>query len=275
MNPSERKVTITVRGSSAKMVRNLKTSKKKFSVERTTSSTKVCHDNTNYLFTNLNLNKKKLFLIKQVKKETHDNIIKKNIEVPLFSKPLYFKSLYFSEKKVKEVITFNNCINFDINKAYYVAAYNLGYISKEFYENCLVQKKSFRLILIGSLATRKTIFRYNDGKITDIEVETDELLRRVFFHISEYIDRILFFISDELKESFIMYWVDGIYLKDSEKNIEIIKKYENLYNLNFSFEKLKKIKIYSLKENDTYISVKSYNNKKEKVFSFPNLYVKK
>lgn len=252
---------IKCNGDFAKMIKQLKEAKKDFEVRKTTKSTLIKFDNYTYMFAENHFKNEYLNLFQQIKNEVHNNINLKQITPPEIKKSKYFQVANFEKIGSGEFLTFKNCFEFDINKAYYKTLYNLGYISSDFFHLCINLPKSIRLALVGTLATQKTIFYYEAGELKKFETKKDDILRKVFFQVVEYVDRALDYFSKLAKDNFLFYWVDGIYLKDYERaqyHRDLIS-YE--FNLDFSTEPVKEIIIFNKSEVNTQLIVKKTNNK--------------
>ena len=264
---------IQVSGNPDNLIEQLKNCKKDFKVSSTSNSTMLEFDLSKYLYSDSHFSKKYLHYFQKLKKEVTKNIQEKNIIVPDYQKSKYFHFKEFEEVTQGEILEFKNCIELDINKAYYVALYNLGYISKDFFNLCIELPKKIRLALVGTLATTKSILFYEDGVIKDHEIIKNDKLRNVFFHCVKVVDECLYSFSYLAKESFIFYWVDGIYLKPYKDLKRHLKFIENKYNLQFSTDLKERVLILKTSEQCTNIGVFK-DNKDYKIFSLPNIFIK-
>tara|TARA_Y100000004_G_scaffold196810_1_gene268171 strand:+ start:2536 stop:3441 length:906 start_codon:yes stop_codon:yes gene_type:complete len=173
-----------------------------------------------------------------------------------------------------------NVIEMDITKAYYQVCYNLKYISYKTYQELLDLPKYIRLRLLGSIATRKVIEKYEGDKIIDIRVVEDLRLRDVWNKICYETGLVMKECSDAIQDYFIFYWVDGIYFQqhpkyslDNDPCKQIIEQIFKKNNLDFTINQLDSI---SLQNMDDEIQLKCWKNKKIKSnFSVPYKKVKK
>jgi len=236
-----------------------------------------------YMYSDQHFPKKYLHLFQKVKKEVLNcvelNYTQKDKAIPdLYKKSLYnqFKDMY-GELAKGEIINITDTIELDVTKAYYNTAFVLGFITKGFYDFCIGLPKYMRLALIGSIATKKIIYEYQDGEVEyffvgsddEKEQKTIELLRRVWFNIVNYVDNCLFEFSKLAADNFILYWVDGIYLKKyPELNLHF-KIITNKYKLNFDEEKTENVQI-TRYHKDKYEFKIILENGKEKVFKHKN-----
>ena len=264
---------IQVDGSPDNLISQLKEAKKTFKVSSTTNSTMLEFGAFKYLYSDSHFNKKYLHLFQKLKKEVTQNIERKNMIVPAYEKSKYFHYKEFEPIGLGETLEFENCMELDINKAYYITLFNLGYISRTFYNLCIDLPKQIRLALIGTLATTRSILFYESGKISDYEIKVDKLLRKVFFQVVKTVDECLYSFSYLAGEHFIFYWVDGIYLtpyKDLERHLKFI---ENKFKMPFSTDLKEKVIIYNVSEQCTDIGVFK-DSKDFKVFSLPSIFIK-
>ena len=83
-----------------------------------------------------------------------------------------------------------------------------------------------RLAIVGMLATKKIIYEIREGKEKSSRIETNEQRRKIFFEASKIVDELLIECRAAAKETFLFFWVDGIYLKNTKHAQEIISKIE-------------------------------------------------
>lgn len=248
---------IRQRGDYMHMVKQLCKIGADFKLQSTTKSKIVIYKGTKYLFADSHFNNSDLGLFQKLKREVRKNIEDKKLIPPEFEKSKYFRTEIFKPIGKGEYLEFDDVLEFDINKAYYKAALILGYISEQFYKACLELKKDLRLALIGSLATKKITLIYEDGKLNEEkhDVTEDTELRKVFFHLVTYIDRCLFSFSELAGDNFLMYWVDGIYLKNYPRKEQHKKMISEKFDVDFSTEILRKIVIINESVTSTVILV--------------------
>lgn len=140
----------------------------------------------------------------------------------------------------------NEMEEYDVNKAYYVMANKLGYLGDELFEQCLDLPKMKRLWLLGSIATLKRSYHKVGFKIitpSEDIVQKDTELRTAWFHICKQVDDAMREFKELVGEKdFLMYYVDGIYLrKRKEGYSEILKYIEQKYGCTFKKENTQKI----------------------------------
>lgn len=199
-----------------------------------------------YLYAENFFPRKYLHLFQKIKKEVSLNIERYEIKIPDFEKKIIYNKFkdMSGELAVGEYIKYNDVLELDIVKAYYNAAFILGYISEPFYNECLKLPKFIRLALIGSIATNKLIYNYEKGQLKgDVETDFNKDLRRAWFHIVHYVDECLFDFYKLSGKNFLLYWVDAICLQkypDMNEDTNII---ETKYGLKFEPKQLAYVEI--------------------------------
>tara|TARA_R110002073_G_scaffold77799_2_gene188145 strand:+ start:1572 stop:2375 length:804 start_codon:yes stop_codon:yes gene_type:complete len=241
-----------------------------FDLIKTTNTTVIKYLDQKEMYSLGFIQQKYLYLFQEIKKETHKNLISNNItDMEDHSKDanyFRFNGIPIS-KKIGETHTFNNCLEFDINKAYYKAALNLGFISEEYYFKYITLPKEIRLKLIGALGTNKAHFTYEKGKLKNIQHLNDQLLRKCWFSIVNEIDNVLRFFASRLGEDFIFYWVDGIYCKYSDASEEILKEVSEYFGYDFSADFIDKIEVKRTDKNVCNVSVKMSGGRNKTFFT--------
>lgn len=258
-------------GSAYQMIKELKEAGKDFEVRKTTRSTLLIFDDFKYMFADSHFKNHHLNLFQQMKNEVQKNINEKKLMPPEKSKSLYFKVKNFEPIGLGEFYKFENCLEFDINKAYYRALFVLGYIGEKFYKTCIELPKHVRLALVGTLATQKTIFYYENGELKNFVTKKNDILRRVFFQLVSFVDKILNMFSELAGDNFIFYWVDGIYLKNYPRAKQHKAILSKKFNIDFSLEPIKNAMIINKSESETKIILKKSNNKL-KVFNLSSIF---
>jgi hypothetical protein len=245
-------------GRPSKRISRLKKEKKSFEVSTTNRTTKIKETDCVYIYgAGSGLRFNQLGLFKELKKHVAEQIKDKQINVATknYTDISYFKvSDRLVNMEAGEFI--QNCLGFDVNMAYYKTAYNMGFIDRDFYEKCRYLDKDIRLKLIGSLATKKRMLVYKEGKAIDYSVKYDYVLRNVWFNIVDYVNNCLTEFAEMCKERFLFYWVDGIYLEGSAADYnDVLDFISNKYKLEFKKEGIEKI-VMQIDESDSkYIAV--------------------
>ncbi len=161
----------------------------------------------------------------------------------------FSKSITDIDSDIGSVYEVDGVYEADITAAYYAAALGLGFINKNMYRECLKLKKEERLKLMGAIAT-VSVTRWYNCPLADLppEVKKDPLLREAWFKICSYVDAALQFLQDYLGESFLFYWVDGIYYVDKAGAYSGKSFKDYMTNAGFLFDwKVTKLKTFELR----------------------------
>ena len=240
------KLQIRCYGSATDYINHLKRCNVNFVKQQTLSGTTtiVITEKQKRVFSNTHrfLSKREMMLQKQLLKEIKNNT--ENMEILKNQKNTtnYFKfdnSIRQMSDMLGEIVSINNICEMDVVKAYYKIAYNLNYISKEFYEKTLKLPKYIRLRLLGSIAAKKIIETYEGDKLIDVKIKENEKNRNIWFNICKKLDEVMMEVADGLQDYFLFYWVDGIYFKkddniildDHQPSIQVVKYIFEKHNL--------------------------------------------
>ena len=229
------------------------------------------------------MSKKEMILQRQLKKEIEKNTKDQEISFSKDKKIHFFEfdsSLKYMVETSGDCIDINNVIEMDITKAYYQMAYNLVYLSKKFFEMTLTLPKIIRLRLLGSIATKRIIETYKDGKVIKMKIVEDLRMRDIWFEICYNVGKVMKECSEAIQDYFVFYWVDGIYFQrhphfneQNDPTKQIIQKIFEKNNLKFSINQLEKI---SLQNYNDEIMLKCWKEGRVKSnFSVPHKKVKK
>lgn len=194
-----------------------------FKLIKTATTSKIILENgkiVSSVMPSVKLNVWELNLITSVK---HYN---KEIVFPIKHRPAYINL----EKTINVEKTIKDCIEIDLNAAYWNKALELGYINKEIYSKAYGEKisKKARLIALGSLAKTTYIYENKENDLVLTEKKR-ELTSGIFFHIANEVSMDILTIAYALN-TFIFYWVDAIFLQKKE-----FKKAADLIT-NFGYE---------------------------------------
>lgn len=261
----------------------LKKSGKDFKISKTSSSQIIQVGNKKYIYSSSHINKKEMLMQKKIKSEIIKNLpnISSNTQrlMNTITKTNYFQ---FHNKmkdldQTGELVEITGVWEMDITKAYYQTARNLGFISTEFYNECLKIPKSWRLRLLGSIATKKIIEHYKNKDLDNIEIITDKVLRSVWDCITNQVDKCMSDCAEMIKDHFLFYWVDGIYFVEKKGHKTLCKNLINFvmdqYDYECTIEKLDNIQAVNLKRQIRLYVYK--DGKKKSEFSVPKKRIKK
>lgn len=213
------------------------------------------HDGVEHIYkdTVTEYSMKELIFIKKVRNEIISNCKawekknKRKIEKHISYYIDYSKNMPYSV---------SNCIEIDLNSAYWYLAHDMGYISNETFqmgldidrEGNLIYRKKVRLAALGSIARLDRFITW-DGLGTQHEnyelwTERNEYAK-AFFNISRYIYDIMNCCASVLGKDFLFFWVDAIFFINRPENIsnvvDVIEqaglKYKQYYISKFEFVK--------------------------------------
>ena len=229
------------------------------------------------------MSKKEMILQRQLKKEIEKNTKGQETKFSSSKKIHFFEfdnSLKYMVETSGDCVDIENVMEMDITKAYYQMAYNLGYLSKKFFEMTLQLPKIIRLRLLGSIATKRIVETYRGEKVVEMKIVEDLKMRDIWFEICYNVGKVMKECSEAIQDYFVFYWVDGIYFQrhphfneQNDPTKQIIQKIFQKNNLKFSINQLEKISLQNLNDE---IMLKCWKNGKVKSnFSVPHKKVKK
>ena len=229
------------------------------------------------------MSKKEMILQRKLKSEIEKNTKNQEIKFSSSKKIQFFEfdsSLKYMVETSGDYIEIDNVLEMDITKAYYQMALNLGYISKKFFDVTLKLPKHIRLRLLGSIATKRVIEKWENGNVVEMKIVEDLRMRDIWFEICYNVGKVMKECSEAIQDYFIFYWVDGIYFqqhpqfpKEYDPTIQIIANIFQKNGLKFTINELEKI---SLQNYNDEIMLKCWKNGKIKSnFSVPHKKVKK
>jgi hypothetical protein len=230
---------------------------KDFYYTATNSTVIIRQDNCRYIYSDTDsYNYRSLHLFTKVRKEILKNIEEKKIVVPHVQSgdvDYYAYSKQLHDAKVDTA--YEDVWELDINMAYYNAAYNLGYISRDFYDECRGLDKAMRLRLIGSIAILKTKFIYKEGRLEDVQAISNPILRSAWFNICKYVADAMRDMAKILGNDFLFYWVDGIVFKGAQHHQTIHDFAFLKYGFDFKLLKMDRILVKPLPDGIVHIDL--------------------
>lgn len=269
-------------GSATETIKRLKLSRMTFTVVRTSKTTNVKTEKVNYLFAEKHYFGQIFGLLAELKRQLDNNAQlitdcpfsgeHKTIKYFQFSRSL--KNYYADSGIVYDI---PNVIEADITKAYYSALLILGFINAEFYARCIKLSKIDRLILVGSIATVKTIEHYQDGMLLGCSIDKNDLYRMAWFKICSYVDSALLSLKERFDQIspdiFLFYWVDGIYFREFEvPNTgygykKVFEELKMLFGFDWEIQKLKRLQLLNT---GTHLKIRLTKQNGTKKTFFPN-----
>ena len=120
---------------------------------------------------------------------------------------------YFRFADIKEGY-YNNVTEVDLNKAYWILAHKMGYLSKEIYEEGLTVDKMTRLIAWGSIAASARVYRVDhENRKQLIEEKVNRVTRSYFFDVAHELGQHMSEVLSSHSQSVLFYWVDAFFIK--------------------------------------------------------------
>lgn len=151
----------------------------------------------------------------------------------------------------------------DINSAYWQTALLLGFIDQKLYDEGMRKGKITRLASLGSLAKTREIWSF-DGKNFKVKEKIRSIkTESVWFAICKHIGDLMNDVAKQLGSEFFFYWVDGIYIKNTEENIKFVNDFFESKGY-----KSKQDFVDYIEYSETNFKVKMRGNKPIKTFSY-------
>ena len=227
-----------------------------FEIQRTGYTCKIIvpSENKDYFFSTSGGSKSFLFFSSKLKSEVKDQ----------FYPDARNGINYYNFGAVGNLLPEMYCV--DLNSAYLQSAFNEKMISEDCFTYGNKLSKNDRLKGFGSLATLKTIYSMTAGEVSNVKIVRSPT-ESVFFQTCKNVGKLL---SEAvlIGDSFVFYWVDGIYVANL-KDAELIADFFEAHHFPSKLEHLTDCK---LSPNKTLLS---YNKEgKRKIFTLPKKYSK-
>ena len=197
--------------SSSNIIKALNRKKQPYQIEYTSNTTTIKTDNQKgepikYLCSDRGLKMADLGFVQKVKSYVEKlgkpevNVLSRDIE--------YFK---FSDL---EPGFYEGVSELDVNKAYWLTAYRLGYLSREIYEQGLTVDKMTRLIAWGAIAATKRIYNVDSqGKKAYKDQIVNKVTRSYFFDVAHELGAIMAETLNNHRKSILFFWVDAFFIQ--------------------------------------------------------------
>jgi hypothetical protein len=233
-----------------KKIRFYKENKIPFVME---ASGRSCKVTTSYAKTNFSDNRlpmNELYFIQIVK----NHIIKNNIK----AKPelLQYNQVSFMQfNNNKKGVYKGELKEIDLTSAYWSTMYRLGYIDENIYLKGLQMEKLTRLVSIGALASKKTIYEYDgndEGKAVKTGVKFNKQTFDIWFSVVYATDLLIKEAINNTRADYFFYWVDAIFTDTA--SAEKIKTY---FDKNLIAYKDLNIKAIQVNDNKIYVRTES------------------
>jgi hypothetical protein len=175
-----------------------------------------------------------LGFVKRVK-----NHVKKHRVHEKFIDNFYYPSdiNYVSTKNYEPGTKISNVIEIDIDEAYWKTAFNLGVIDDELYNEGSKANQNLskiaRLIALGSLAKQEDVYYFKGMRLMKEETKRSELTENIWYSICKKVSDVMSEAEKIANDNFLMFWVDGIYIKNEPDTVDKIKSLftDNGYNV--------------------------------------------
>jgi hypothetical protein len=161
----------------------------------------------------------------------------------------------------------DNVYEIDINRAYWDAAYLLGYLNKELWEEGCEKDKVLRLMSLGGLAKKTYTLIYDPNNTPPEKIHTNNSpYQYIWYTICATISEIMKNIAAACGDKLILFWVDAVIFKYDKKIAGEIKAILNSYGYDFKENKIDLVK-YTQKG---YIEVFDKKHENPRKFTLPN-----
>jgi len=175
------------------------------------------------------------------------------------------KTNYDSQNGLPNV-SYKKAINLDITSAYPYCLYINGLISVKTFEFLMRLPKNERLPAIGMTAKKNTVITYEKGKAVEWDYN-EHKYAQVFYFVINQITDLMEWAKDIAGDSFLFYWVDGIFLKPGVSK-EKLKAIEAIFKEQGYYYKYEKVENLELKRVDDMIEISMLKKGEPKVYKF-------
>lgn len=132
---------------------------------------------------------------------------------------------YQHSKTLKPGRLMTDCLNVDLNSAYWETAYKYNLLSDEIYQQGFNHRKQVRLTAIGSLAKKTRRYKFDGRRQKKLPVKRSELTEMLWSLICDHVGKLLCSVARECGNDFLFFWVDGIYVRaGAEKKVQALFK---------------------------------------------------
>ena len=175
------------------------------------------------------------------------------------------KTNYDSQNGLPNV-SYKKAINLDITSAYPYCLYINGLISEKTFNFLMRLPKNERLPAIGMTAKKNTVITYEKGKATTWDYN-EHKYAQVFYFVINQITDLMEWAKDIAGDSFLFYWVDGIFLKPSVSK-EKLMQIEAIFKEQGYYYKYEKVENLELKRVEDMIEISMLKKGEAKVYKF-------
>ena len=172
----------------------------------------------------------------------------------------------FQNKENLQPFRAKKILNIDISGAYASCLKVNELITDKTFSYLQKLKKDERLPAVGMLARTFTVFTYECGELTDVEVQRSATAQ-VFFYLIAEINNVMQAVEYELGKYFYFYWVDGIFFSYDTPG-HIVKAVEAiLADRGYRF-KYESVENFSLKRSRDIYTINMIKNGENKTYKF-------
>jgi len=172
----------------------------------------------------------------------------------------------FQNKENLQPFRAKKILNIDISGAYASCLKVNELITDKTFSYLQKLKKDERLPAVGMLARTFTVFTYECGELTDVEVQRSATAQ-VFFYLIAEINNVMQAVEYELGKYFYFYWVDGIFFSYDTPG-HIVKAVEAiLADRGYKF-KYESVENFSLKRSRDIYTINMIKNGENKTYKF-------
>jgi hypothetical protein len=217
-----------------RMINSLKINNESFNLFKTTFTTKLIWNDTEFKETkNGFIPKNELFFINMVKQ----HVLKNSAGVYCNRS----KIKYVKEGKIKKSVNYTKDLyEIDLNSAYWNFAFKSKFIDEKLYLRGRKVSKMTRLVSLGNLAKRTQVLNFNGKEYKLLETLKSPETEGVFFSVSLQTDEVMRMLETIADTCFLFYWVDAIFFQGKKKKTEI-ENYLKSQNIEFKVKKINKI----------------------------------
>ncbi len=253
---------IKCKGEGNDFLKQLIDAKANFILKKTGYSIEIETGKRKYLFSKTSNSKKTFYAHSKIKAD----IVRSNVEIDAVPhhKIKFYDVRDFMENEIEFYLP--EVFNVDIKNAYPQTLFNFGFISNETFEYINTEiSKLDRLKAVGMIATNKIIYEFKKGECINSWQKNNKINRNIFKAVCYNVGDAMNKCGEYLDNSFLFYWVDGIYLTDPNK-IDGTVQLLNQNNYKSSVERLSEF--YAKLENDV-IKIQFEKEGKKKLFNLP------
>ena len=172
----------------------------------------------------------------------------------------------FQNKENLQPFRAKKILNIDISGAYASCLKVNELITDKTFNYLQKLKKDERLPAVGMLARTFTVFTYECGELTDVEVQR-AATAQVFFYLIAEINNVMQAVEYELGKYFYFYWVDGIFFSYDTPG-HIVKTVEAILSDRGYRFKYESVENFSLKRNRDLYTINMIKNGENKTYKF-------